>query len=144
MDEIVIEQSSSRSLTSCIFVVFVATLAFYKSEWYGGKKKPVDKEKRKKYNLPPGPKPLPVLGSLHLMGQYDVPFEAFTELSREYGDIFSVRLGATDCVVVNNVELRDEVLTTKASDVDGRPEFERFNRLFGNDKQNGETLYKLL
>ena len=64
--------------------------------------------------------------------------QGFTDLSKEYGDIFSVRLGSTDCVVVNNTELRDEVLIAKANDFDGRPNFERFRKLFGGEKQHCE------
>jgi ubiquitin len=62
---------------------------------------------------------------------------------QEYGDIFSIRLGATDCVVVNNLDLRDEVLISKANDFDGRPHFERFRILFGGDKQNGKRNFYL-
>ena len=50
-----------------------------------------------------------------------------------------MRMGSTDCVVVNNLELRDEVLIQKANDFDGRPDFERFRILFGGNKQNGES-----
>lgn len=64
--------------------------------------------------------------------------QAFTELAKEYGDVFSIRLGTTDCVVVNSVETRDEVLIAKSHHFDGRPEFDRFTQLFGGNKQNCE------
>ncbi|CAH1153439.1 unnamed protein product [Phaedon cochleariae] len=89
---------------------------------------------------PPGPKPLPVFGSLHLLGQHDTPFEAFTALSKTYGDIFSISLGTTPCVVVNNFDLIKEVLITKGGDFGGRPDFLRFHKLFGGDRNNSLAL----
>ncbi len=50
--------------------------------------------------------------------------------------MFGIRLGSTDCVVVNDVRTRDEVLINKANDFDGRPDFERFRILFGGEKQH--------
>lgn len=85
---------------------------------------------------PPGPRPLPLLGSLHLLGQYEVPFEAFTALSKLYGDIYSITLGSTPCVVVNTYSLIKEVLITKGAHFGGRPDFIRFHRLFGGDRNN--------
>ncbi|KAJ4449084.1 hypothetical protein ANN_00479 [Periplaneta americana] len=84
----------------------------------------------------PGPKPWPLLGSLHLMGRYEVPFEAFTALAKVYGDIYSITLGTTTCVVVNNFQLIKEVLITKGSHFGGRPDFIRFHKLFGGDRNN--------
>ncbi|XP_069672824.1 cytochrome P450 307a1 [Periplaneta americana] len=88
----------------------------------------------------PGPKPWPLLGSLHLMGRYEVPFEAFTALAKVYGDIYSITLGTTTCVVVNNFQLIKEVLITKGSHFGGRPDFIRFHKLFGGDRNNSLAL----
>ncbi|CAH0562153.1 unnamed protein product [Brassicogethes aeneus] len=87
-----------------------------------------------------GPKPWPVIGSLHLLGTHETPFQAFTALSKLYGDIFSINLGSSRCVVVNNLDLIREVLITKGSDFGGRPDFLRFHKLFGGDRNNSLAL----
>ena len=100
------------------------------------------KKLSKKENLEeaPGPKPWPIIGSLHLMAAAQakgkVPFAAFTDLKKIYGDVFSITLGATKCVVINSIDTVREVLINKDSDFDGRPDFKRFDALFGGDKQN--------
>lgn len=73
---------------------------------------------------PPGPIPWPVLGNLALLGQYAVPFEGFTALSKIYGDVYSLTLGTTRCVVVNNLEIIKEVLNENGKYFGGRPNFE--------------------
>ena len=85
---------------------------------------------------PPGPKPWPILGSLHLLGQYEIPFAGFTALAKIYGDIYSITLGNTPCVVVNTFPLIKEVLISKGSHFGGRPDFIRFHKLFGGDRNN--------
>ena len=85
---------------------------------------------------PPGPIAWPVIGSLHLIAKYEVPFEAFTALSNIYGDIFSITLGTTPCVVVNSFPLIKEVLITKGPHFGGRPNFIRYDILFGGDRDN--------
>lgn len=95
---------------------------------------------RKTHNMPPGPKPWPLIGSLHLLGQYPTPFQGFTALSKIYGDIFSINLGNIPCVVVNNFNLIKEVLITKGGDFGGRPDFVRFHKLFGGDRNNSLAL----
>lgn len=85
---------------------------------------------------PPGPKAWPVIGSLHLLAKYEVPFEGFTQLSRIYGDLFSITLGSTPCVVVNSFPLIKEVLITKGPHFGGRPNFIRYDILFGGDRDN--------
>lgn len=84
----------------------------------------------------PGPIPWPVLGSLALLGQYEIPFEGFTELSKKYGDVFSMTLGSTRCVIVNNLETIREVLNQNGKFFGGRPDFLRFHTLFGGDRNN--------
>lgn len=84
----------------------------------------------------PGPLALPVIGSLHLLGKKESPFQVFTDLARDYGDIFGITLGATKCLVVNNLELIREVLNENGKFFGGRPDFERFHRLFAGDRNN--------
>nr|BCD33275.1 cytochrome P450 [Sesamum radiatum] len=63
---------------------------------------------RFRFKLPPGPRPLPIVGNL-----YDIKpvlVRCFTEWSQVYGPIFSVYLGSHLSVVVNSAELAKEVL----------------------------------
>ena len=88
----------------------------------------------------PGPKPWPIIGSLHLMAAAQlkglIPYAAFTALKNIYGNVFSITLGTTKCIVVNDEKSVREVLISKDSDFDSRPDFKRFDALFGGDKQN--------
>lgn len=61
-----------------------------------------------RFKLPPGPRPLPVVGNL-----YDIKpvrFRCFADWSQAYGPIISVWFGSTLNVVVSNAELAKEVL----------------------------------
>ncbi|KAA0053901.1 cytochrome P450 98A2 [Cucumis melo var. makuwa] len=63
---------------------------------------------RLRFNLPPGPRPLPVVGNL-----YDVKpvrFRCYADWAKQYGPIISVWFGSTLNVVVSNTELAREVL----------------------------------
>uniref|UniRef100_A0A182X2C8 Uncharacterized protein n=1 Tax=Anopheles quadriannulatus TaxID=34691 RepID=A0A182X2C8_ANOQN len=88
----------------------------------------------------PGPVPWPILGSLAFLGQYDVPFEGFTALAKKYGDLYSITLGSTRCLVVNNLDLIREVLNQNGRYFGGRPDFLRFHKLFGGDRNNSLAL----
>lgn len=105
---------------------------------------------------PPGPIPWPVIGNLALLGQYDVPFEGFSEIAKTYGDVYSLTLGTTRCVIVNCLDTMKEVLNENGLHFGGRPNFEvrnewkssncselmenlfsqRFHRIFGGDRNN--------
>lgn len=73
---------------------------------------------------PPGPIPWPILGNLALLGQFEVPFEGFSALSKIYGDVYSLTLGTTRCVVVNNLDIIKEVLNQNGKYFGGRPNFQ--------------------
>ncbi|KAJ0169509.1 hypothetical protein K1T71_015096 [Dendrolimus kikuchii] len=88
----------------------------------------------------PSPTPLPIIGSMHLLAKYDSPFKSFTELSKEYGDIFSMHLGSVKCLVVNNLSLIKEVLNQNGNFFGGRPDFLRFHKLFAGDRNNSLAL----
>lgn len=93
------------------------------------------------YKQAPGPLPWPVLGNLAMLGQYAVPFEGFTELSKKYGDVYSLTLGTTRCLIVNNLKLIREVLNENGKFFGGRPNFIRYNVLFGGDRNNCKCFY---
>nr|XP_034180823.1 cytochrome P450 307a1-like [Osmia lignaria] len=86
---------------------------------------------------PPGPKPWPILGSLHILGRYNVPYKAFGDLVKEYDcEVIKLRMGSVPCVVVNGLENIKEVLITKGHHFDSRPNFDRYHLLFGGNKEN--------
>ncbi|XP_046489538.1 cytochrome P450 307a1-like [Neodiprion pinetum] len=87
-----------------------------------------------------GPSGLPFLGCLHLLGGPGGPFQAFTEMSRKYGEIYTLKLGSFRCVVVSSYRLIKEVLVTRGKDFGGRPNFLRFHELFGGDRNNSLAL----
>ncbi|XP_055851294.1 cytochrome P450 307a1-like [Episyrphus balteatus] len=88
----------------------------------------------------PGPMPWPILGNLALLGQYEVPFQGFTELAKQFGDVYTLTLGTTRCLVVNNLELIREVLNQNGKYFGGRPDFLRFHKLFGGNRNNSLAL----
>lgn len=88
------------------------------------------------YKQAPGPLPWPILGNLALLGRYAVPFQGFTELAKQFGDVYSLTLGTTRCLIVNNLDLIREVLNQNGKYFGGRPDFIRFHVLFGGDRNN--------
>jgi len=54
----------------------------------------------RKYNFPPGPRPLPVIGSLHLLGP--LPHHSARDLSARHGPLMSLRLGSSHAVVASS------------------------------------------
>lgn len=58
--------------------------------------------------LPPGPTPLPLIGSLHLLG--DQPHKSLARLSKTYGPLMCLRLGFINTVVISSTAMAKEVL----------------------------------
>lgn len=93
---------------------------------------------------PPGPKPWPVLGSLHILGRYDVPYKAFADLVKMYNSqIIKLQMGSVPCVVVNGLENIKEILVTKGHHFDSRPNFVRYHLLFCGNKENCKYLISI-
>ncbi|XP_031574308.1 steroid 17-alpha-hydroxylase/17,20 lyase-like [Actinia tenebrosa] len=73
-------------------------------------------------HMPPGPRPLPLVGNLlDVMSSMPYMHLAFCDLRRKYGDIFTVYLQGQRAVVINSAEIAREALLTKKDDFAGRP-----------------------
>ncbi|KAK0090136.1 hypothetical protein PV326_004236 [Microctonus aethiopoides] len=145
---IVINTSTYILIVGAILVTFIMLFVdrvrlmkkklLVKSETITGNQKIID-PKLIDANLqdPPGPKPWPIIGSLHILGQYDVPYKAFSVLEKMYNSpVIKLKLGSVQCVIINGLENIKEVLYTKGQDFDSRPNFLRYNKLFSGSKEN--------
>uniref|UniRef100_H2UU31 Cytochrome P450, family 2, subfamily Y, polypeptide 3 n=1 Tax=Takifugu rubripes TaxID=31033 RepID=H2UU31_TAKRU len=74
---------------------------------------------KRKYNLPPGPTTLPLVGNLPQLDKKQ-PFKSFTELSKSYGPVMTLYLGWQRTVVLTGYEVVKEALVDQAEDFTGR------------------------
>lgn len=88
------------------------------------------------YKRAPGPMSLPILGNLYSMAGYELPYQSFGALAKKFGDIINLKLGFQQAVVVNGIDNIKEVLITKSSHFDSRPNFKRYHDLFSGNKEN--------
>lgn len=72
-----------------------------------------------KLNYPPRPWGLPILGNLPQLGS--TPHIALTKLGKVYGDVFSVRLGSREAVVLNSEEVVRQALLQNSRQFSDRP-----------------------
>ncbi|KAK7349305.1 hypothetical protein VNO77_06568 [Canavalia gladiata] len=77
--------------------------------------------RRRRYNLPPGPKPWPVIGNLNLIGS--LPHQSLHNLSKKYGPILHVWFGSNPVVVGSSVDMAKAFLKTHDATFAGRPKF---------------------
>ncbi|KGN49696.2 geraniol 8-hydroxylase-like [Cucumis sativus] len=61
-------------------------------------------------NLPPGPKPLPLIGNLLALG--DKPHQSLANLAKSYGPIMTLKLGQITTVVISSSAMAKQVLQT--------------------------------
>ncbi|GKB46031.1 cytochrome P450 [Tanacetum coccineum] len=76
------------------------------------------KYSKTKENLPPGPRPLPIIGNIHQMG--NKPHVSTAMLAKEYGPLVSLRLGSKLLVVASSPEAAKEILKTQDRHLSGR------------------------
>jgi cytochrome P450 len=63
---------------------------------------------RRRRGLPPGPHPLPIIGSLHLLGNQ--PHRSLARLAKTHGPLVSLRLGSVTTVVASSPAAAREIL----------------------------------
>uniref|UniRef100_A0A4W4FUV1 Uncharacterized protein n=1 Tax=Electrophorus electricus TaxID=8005 RepID=A0A4W4FUV1_ELEEL len=83
---------------------------------------------RKPQNFPPGPTCYPFLGNIFSLDATQLHLQ-LTKMSDNYGNIFSLRLGGTDCVVINTYTKVKEALVDQADTFSGRPPNEVFKKI---------------
>ncbi|XP_078001455.1 cytochrome P450 2D6-like [Glandiceps talaboti] len=71
--------------------------------------------------FPPGPRGSPFVGHIPLMMKHKDTFPfLLNDLTKKYGDIFTLKLGGRPFIVLNNIELVKEALIKKQNDFAGR------------------------
>ncbi|KAJ9568490.1 hypothetical protein OSB04_004456 [Centaurea solstitialis] len=69
--------------------------------------------------LPPGPKPWPIIGNLHLIGS--LPHRSIHHLTQRYGPVLRLKFGSKNVVVFSSVETAKLVLNTMDTNFICRP-----------------------
>ncbi|XP_058009912.1 cytochrome P450 CYP736A12-like [Hevea brasiliensis] len=72
--------------------------------------------------LPPGPRPLPIIGNLHILG--NLPHRSLYHLAKDYGPIMSLRLGSVPTIVVSSSQAAELFLKTYDSIFASRPKLQ--------------------
>ncbi|XP_075606558.1 cytochrome P450 2K4 isoform X2 [Balearica regulorum gibbericeps] len=83
------------------------------------KRQPVWKNHARE-NFPPGPRPLPIIGNLHIM-DLKRPYLTMLELYKTYGPVFSIQMGLRKIVVLSGYDTVKEALVNQADAFAGRP-----------------------
>ncbi|KAF4015989.1 hypothetical protein G4228_007065 [Cervus hanglu yarkandensis] len=83
---------------------------------------------------PPGPRPLPLIGNLHLLraAQQD---QALMQLAEQYGPVFTVHLGHQKTVVLTGYEAVKKALVGAGQELAGRPPIAIFQLINGGGGQ---------
>ncbi|XP_025770634.1 cytochrome P450 2F5-like [Puma concolor] len=95
---------------------------------------------RGKSRLPPGPRPLPLLGNLLQLRSQDM-LTSLTKLSKVYGSVYTVYLGPRRVVVLSGYQTVKEALVDQGDDFSGRgdyPTFLNFTKGNGLAFSNGD------
>lgn len=114
-----LQMESSSSLT--LALSFLLLSAFILFKLLANTKPKTNNNSSEYLNLIPGPKRLPVIGTLHLHAGDSPPHHVFRDLSRKHGPLMRVQLGELPFLIVSSVETAKEVLRTHDVAFSNRP-----------------------
>ncbi|XP_060086934.1 cytochrome P450 2K6-like [Heteronotia binoei] len=103
-----------------VLFLFALTLAFLwerKNFW-----------KSRSQKLPPGPRPLPLIGNLHLL-DLKRPHTTMMKFSKQYGPVFSIQMGTQKMVILAGYKTVKEALVNQADAFADRPVMPAFEDL---------------
>ncbi|XP_060118807.1 cytochrome P450 2K6-like [Heteronotia binoei] len=109
------------SVSLLFLFVLTVVLVFKKSSFW----------KTSGRNLPPGPRPWPLIGNLNLL-DLKRPYRTMHKLSKRYGPVFSIQMGLETVVVVSGYETVREALVNQADAFMDRPVLPKSENLPGN------------
>nr|GMC51556.1 cytochrome P450 CYP736A12-like [Ipomoea batatas]GME05244.1 cytochrome P450 CYP736A12-like [Ipomoea batatas] len=101
------------SICLAILSIFIATLL-----WLFHHRRAIASSKSRR-KLPPGPRGLPIIGNLHMLGT--LPHRSLNELSKKYGPIMFLKLGNVPTVVISSPAAAELILKTHDAVFSGRP-----------------------
>ncbi|EGN94698.1 hypothetical protein SERLA73DRAFT_187752 [Serpula lacrymans var. lacrymans S7.3] len=84
----------------------------------------------RQYNLPPGPRPDPIIGNLRQFPQANQE-KVFGEWGKEFGDVIYMQVFGQGVLVLNSVQAAHDLLETRGSIYSDRPRFVALGELMG-------------
>ncbi|CAI9107159.1 OLC1v1006455C1 [Oldenlandia corymbosa var. corymbosa] len=100
----------------------------------------ISKLRGRRFKLPPGPIPVPVFGNWLQVGD-DLNHRNLTEYAKKFGDIFLLRMGQRNLVVVSSPDLAKEVLHTQGVEFGSRTRNVVFDIFTGEGQDMVFTVY---
>lgn len=90
--------------------------------------------------LPPGPATTPILGNIAILPKKD-SYVTFNEWAKQYGEIFSLKVGPKTMIVLSSAEAINQVMDKNGLITANKPSLAHRVRIFGDDGAIGSVDY---